>query len=372
MRFVRYRVIREPGAGASGAGARGADGPGAGDTGRLEVPSLPRLGLQFDQGPDGRGGWILPLDALPGVDDDSDRSRALHDGDLAAYLAADAGLVAVRSGLERLPDPSPSRLPAASVRLLAPVHRPGKIVCVGYNYRDHASEHDRASTQARPEPDRPLLFAKWANAVVGDGDPVIHPDATHALDLEAELAVVIGARARHVPESLALAHVAGWTAVNDVTARDLQGLDPALGPGEHGDGQWVRAKSSDTFLPMGPAMVTLDEMPDISNVAVRSWRTSADGDRVQMQDGRSGNLIFGVPRLIAFVSASVTLEPGDIIATGTPSGVGVFRDPPVFVAPGDVISVEVSGIGRVDNPVVAADGSVPRGSPAAAILMSAK
>jgi 2,4-didehydro-3-deoxy-L-rhamnonate hydrolase len=357
MRVVRYRAIREG---------------GAGDTGRLDVPSLPRLGLQFDQGPDGRGGWVVPLDALPGVNDDSDRSRALGDGDLAAYLAADVDLVAVRSCLERLPDVSPSRLPAASVRLLAPVHRPGKIVCVGYNYRDHTSEHDRASTQARPEPDRPLLFAKWANAVVGDGDPVIHPDTTHALDLEAELAIVIGARARRVPESLALAHVAGWTAVNDVTARDLQGMEPALRPGEHGDGQWVRAKSSDTFLPMGPAMVTVDEMPDTSNLAIRSWRTRTIGEPVQMQDGRSGNMIFDVPRLIAFVSESVTLEPGDIIATGTPSGVGVFRDPPVFLAPGDVVSVDVSGIGRLDNPVVAADGSVPHGSPAAAILMSAR
>ncbi len=356
MRFVRYRVAR---------------GAGAGD-GRPDVPSRPRLGLQFDPGPDGRGGSILPLDALPGVDDDPDRSRALDDADLAAYLAADGHLVAVRAGLERLSGGSPSRLPAASVRLLAPVHRPGKIVCVGYNYRDHASEHDRASSQARPEPDRPLLFAKWANAIVGDGDPVIHPDVTHALDLEAELAVVIGTRARRVPESLALAHVAGWTAVNDVTARDLQGLEPALRPGEHGDGQWVRAKSSDTFLPSGPAMVTLDEMPDISNVAIRSWRTPADGTPIGMQDSRSGNLIFDVPRLIAFISGSVTLEPGDIIATGTPSGVGVFRDPPVFLAPGDVVSVEVSGIGRIDNPVVAADGSVPRGSAAAAILMSAR
>ncbi len=357
MRFVRYRVIRHP---------------GAGDNAHLDVPSMPRLGLQFDQGPDGRGGLVLPLDALPGLNDDADRSRALDDGDLAAYLASDGDLVAVRSVLADLPDASPSSLPAASVRLLAPVHRPGKIVCVGYNYRDHASEHDRASTQARPEPDRPLLFAKWANAVVGDGDPVIHSDVTHALDLEAELAVVIGARARRVPESLALAHVAGWTAVNDVTARDLQGMGPALRPGEHGDGQWVRAKSSDTFLPMGPAMVTLDEMPDVSDLAIRSWRTPAGGEPVQMQDGRYGNLICGGSQLIAFSSGSVTLEPGDIIATGTPSGVGVFRDPPMFLAPGDIVSVEVSGIGRLDNPVVAADGSVPRGSPAAAILMSAR
>ena len=347
MRFVRFREVHP---------SENAEGTG------LDLPFRPRLGLQFDPGPDGRSGRVLPLDALPGLTDDQDRARALDDADLAALLAADTQLAATRAGLERLPDPGPFLLPATSARLLAPVHRPGKIVCVGHNFREHVLE------QGLPIPDRPTLFAKWANAIVGDREPIVRPDVTDALDLEAELAVVIGTRARRVPEALALAHVAGWTAVNDVSARDLQGQEPALKPGQHGDGQWVRAKSSDTFLPMGPVVVTLDELPDPSNVAIRSWRTAADGTPTAMQDGNTRTLIFTVPQLIAFISAVVTLEPGDIIATGTPSGVGVWRDPPVYLVPGDVASVEVAGIGRIDNPVVAHDGSVPIGSPAAAIL----
>ena len=347
MRFVRFRDV-QPSERSAGIG--------------LDLPDRPRLGLQLDPGPDGRGGRILPLDALPGVADDEDRARAVDTADLAAYLAADPQLAAARAGLERLPDPSPFLVPADSVRLLAPVHRPGKIVCVGYNYREHLEE------QGLPIPDRPSLFAKWANAVVGHGDPVVRPDVTDALDLEAELAVVIGTRAHRVPEMLALAHVAGWTAVNDISARDLQGSKPALKPGARGDGQWVRAKGSDTFLPMGPAVVTVDEMPDVSDVAIRSWRSTAGGPPTQMQDGTTRTMLFGVARLIEFISAVITLEPGDVIATGTPSGVGVWRTPPVFLEPGDVASVEVAGVGRIDNPIVAADGSVPQGSPAAAML----
>ena len=347
MRFVRFRDVH-PSERSAGIG--------------LDLPERPRLGLQFDPGADGRGGRILPLDALPGVTDDEDRARAVDAADLAAYLGADPQLAAARAGLERLADPSPFLVPATDVRLLAPVHRPGKIVCVGYNYREHLGE------QGMPIPDRPSLFAKWANAVVGHGDSVVRPEVTDALDLEAELAVVIGTRAHRVPELLALAHVAGWTAVNDISARDLQGSKPALKPGARGDGQWVRAKGSDTFLPMGPAVVTIDEMPDVSDVAIRSWRSTAGGPPTPMQDGTTRTMLFGVARLIEFISAVITLEPGDVIATGTPSGVGVWRTPPVFLEPGDVASVEVAGIGRIDNPVVAADGSVPRGSPAAAML----
>ena len=261
MRFVRYREVNPSG-----------NGAGTG----LDLPVRPRLGLQYDPDPDGRGGRVLPLDALPGVTDDDDRARAVDAADLAAYLAADTQLAATRAGLERLPDPAPFERPAASVRLLAPIHRPGKIVCVGYNYREHLDE------QAMPIPDRPALFAKWANAVVGHGDPVVRPDVTDALDLEAELAVVIGTRAHRVPEALALAHVAGWTVVNDISARDLQGSKPALKPGARGDGQWVRAKGSDTFLPMGPVVVTIDEIPDVSDLAIRSWRAAAGAARATL------------------------------------------------------------------------------------------
>ena len=347
MRFVRFRE-RRPSEGSRGMGPA--------------LPGRPRLGLQFDAGPDGRGGTILPLGSVPELADVPDRARAIDDADLAAYLAADAGLAALTGALARIPDRSGLVVPAGDVHLLAPIHRPSKIVCIGNNYRAHVLE------RGMPMPDRPQLFAKWANTIVGDREAVVRPEATHALDLEAELAVVIGARARRVPEPLAMGHVLGWTAVNDISARDLQGLEPALGPGEHGDGQWTRAKSSDTFLPMGPAVVTIDELPDPGALSVRSWRTDARGNRTAMQEGSPEDLIFGIPQLIAFISSVITLEPGDVIATGTPSGVGAYRRPPVFLEPGDVVSVEVSGIGRVENPIVAHDGTVPAGSPAAGFV----
>lgn len=345
MRLVRWREVAPSEARRSG----------------TQGAARPRLGIQLDPGPDGRGGAIVPLDRLPGLADDDQRALALAGADLAALLAADPGLEATRSGFDRLADVS-AAVVAEPFHLLAPVHRPGKILGIGHNYREHVAEQGLAI------PDRPPVFAKFANAIVGDGEPIVRPDVTAALDLEAELAVVIGRTARRVPESLALAHVAGWTAVNDVSARDLQGQKPALRPGEHGDGQWVRAKSSDTFLPMGPALVTVDELPDVGRLAVRSWRTSPGAGRVPMQDGTTANMIFGVAQIIAFISHVVTLEPGDVIATGTPSGVGVWREPPVFLVPGDVAGIEVEGIGRIDNPVVAFDGTVPQDSPAAALL----
>jgi 5-carboxymethyl-2-hydroxymuconate isomerase len=163
---------------------------------------------------------------------------------------------------------------------------------------------------------------------VGDGDPIRHPAGTHALDLEAELAVVIGRRARGVSVAEALGHVAGYTAANDVTARDWQGQAKALRPGEKGDGQWLRAKGSDTFLPVGPVFVGADEIPDPQSLRLRSWRIPGSGpDRgrpVPMQDGNTADMIWGVAALIAYISGAITLEPGDLIATGTPSGVGVF------------------------------------------------
>jgi acylpyruvate hydrolase len=235
----------------------------------------------------------------------------------------------------------------------AAVPRPGKIVCVGLNYREHAAEGGRAA------PPRPLLFAKFANTVVGDGAAVIHPAGTHALDLEVELGVVIGTEARHVAEADALAHVAGYVVLNDISARDWQGSPPALREGEVGDGQWLRAKGSDTFLPMSARVVPAADVPDPQALRLRSWRTPGPGQPgagtpVLMQDSTTADMIWTVAELIAFISASITLEPGDVLATGTPSGVGVFRDPPVFLQPGDVVRCEVDGIGSVENPIVAA------------------
>jgi len=222
----------------------------------------------------------------------------------------------------------------------------GKVVCVGLNYRDHAAEGGREA------PARPLLFAKFENALVADGQPVIRPEGTHALDLEVELGVVIGRTARRVPRAAAQEHVAGYVVVNDISARDWQGTPQALRPGEKGDGQWLRAKGSDTFLPMGPVFVTADELDPATGLRLRSWRITADGREHLMQDGSTADMLWGVPALIELISAAITLKPGDVIATGTPSGVGVFRDPPVFLEPGDRVRCEIEGIGTVENPII--------------------
>jgi 2-keto-4-pentenoate hydratase/2-oxohepta-3-ene-1,7-dioic acid hydratase in catechol pathway len=217
-------------------------------------------------------------------------------------------------------------------RRIAPVPRPGKIIAVGLNYHDHVAEQG-GKVQV---PESPMLFAKFPTAVVGDGATVEwDPRLTDAVDLEAELGVVIGRTARRVSEEAALDHVLGYTCLNDVSARDLQSLDK----------QFVRAKSLDTFCPMGPAVVTADEMPDPGNLAIRSFRND-----LPMQDSSTSDLIFSVPYLIAFCSRAFTLEPGDVIATGTPAGVGFFREPKVLMHEGDVMTVEIEGIGRLTNP----------------------
>jgi 2-keto-4-pentenoate hydratase/2-oxohepta-3-ene-1,7-dioic acid hydratase in catechol pathway len=241
-------------------------------------------------------------------------------------------------------------IPLDDVELVAPLPIPGKIVCVGLNYKEHAAEGGRAA------PTRPLLFSKFANAVIGDEEPIVRPEGTHALDLEVELGVVIGTTARRVRREDAMKHVAGYVVVNDVSARDWQGVPAALAEGEVGDGQWLRAKGSDTFLPMGSVLVTADDVPDPQKLRLRSWRIPGsgpdDGGRILMQDGNTADMIWGVAELIEYISRSVTLDPGDIIATGTPSGVGVFRDPPVFLMPGDRVRCEIDGIGSVENPII--------------------
>ncbi len=202
----------------------------------------------------------------------------------------------------------------------------------------------------------PLLFSKFANAVIGDEEPIVRPEGTHALDLEVELGVVIGTTARRVRREDAMEHVAGYVVLNDVSARDWQGVPAALAEGEVGDGQWLRAKGSDTFLPMGSVLVTADEVADPQQLRLRSWRIPGsgpdDGGRILMQDSNTSDMIWGVAELIEFISRSITLEPGDIIATGTPSGVGVFRDPPVYLLPGDRVRCEIDGIGSVENPII--------------------
>lgn len=241
-------------------------------------------------------------------------------------------------------------VPVADLTPLPAIEFPGKIVLIGLNYRDHVVE------QKLEIPSRPTLFAKFGNAIVGHGEAIIRPEGTHALDLEVELGVVIGKRARRVPRDQAMDHVAGYIVCNDVTARDWQGAKPALAPGERGDGQWLRAKGADTFLPIGPVFVTADEIPNPGELRMRSWRIPGSGpqagERVLMQDGTTADMLYDIPALIEFVSRAITLEPGDIISTGTPSGVGVYRDPPVFLQPGDRVRCEVEGVGWVENPII--------------------
>ncbi len=361
MRIVAYR----PEAEGPLPDAREAGTPGMATADDEPAPSV---GFLVSDGP-GDPGRIVPLAALA---DPALGAVALDPGlaavDLRALLRADPGLRRTEAALDAavIAGPRPPCIGLDAVRLAAPVPEPGKVVCVGQNYAAHVRE------QNAPWPDRPMLFAKFANAVVGSGDPVIRHDATHALDLEAELAVIVGSRMRRVAPEDAMGHVAGFTVANDISARDLQGSKPALGEGERGDGQWLRAKGSDTFCPLGPALVTPAEAGDPGDLRLRSWRIPAGGPDagtpVLMQDARTDDMIFDVAGLLSFVSHAITLEPGDVVLTGTPSGVGVFRDPPVFLQPGDVVVVEVERLGRLANPIVAADGTVPPGSPAARLL----
>jgi 2-keto-4-pentenoate hydratase/2-oxohepta-3-ene-1,7-dioic acid hydratase in catechol pathway len=227
--------------------------------------------------------------------------------------------------------PRGSVLPLADVVLGPPVPRPGKVICVGLNYRDHAAESNM------PVPTSPVTFSKYVTAVAAPGSPIRLPAVSKEVDYEAELAVVIGRRAKHVTAEQAWDCVLGYTNLNDVSARDLQFADK----------QWQRGKSCDTFAPMGPAIVTRDEIPDPHRLRIQ---LRLNGQT--MQDSSTAQLIFGVETVIAFLSETVTLEPGDVIATGTPPGVGFARKPPVFLKPGDVVEVEVEGLGVLSNPVV--------------------
>jgi 2-keto-4-pentenoate hydratase/2-oxohepta-3-ene-1,7-dioic acid hydratase in catechol pathway len=215
---------------------------------------------------------------------------------------------------------------------MLPIDRPGKIICVGLNYRDHAEEQGTAL------PEAPLLFAKWQNTLIGPGEAIVIPPVVTKCDYEAELGVVIGQRVRDVSAENALEAVAGYVCVNDVSARDLQ----------FADGQWTRGKSPDTFCPVGPALVSRDDIPDPQALPIRAI---LNGETVQ--ESTTANMIFGVADVIAYITRTITLEPGDLIATGTPAGVGAFRDPPLFMRAGDEITIEIEGIGSLTNPVVA-------------------
>jgi len=222
--------------------------------------------------------------------------------------------------------------PLAQVTLRAPIPRPGKIICIGQNYRGHVRETNAAM------PETPVIFAKYGNAVIGHGEPIVLPAAVERTDYEGELGVVIGTRCRNVPEAQALDYVAGYVAVNDVSARDWQ----------FRNSQWTLGKTPDTFCPTGPALVTADEVGDPQALGLR---TIVSGE--MLQDGHTSDMIFSVAHLIWDMARIMTLEPGDVIATGTPSGVGFTRTPPRLLRPGDVVRIEIERIGALENPVVA-------------------
>jgi 2-keto-4-pentenoate hydratase/2-oxohepta-3-ene-1,7-dioic acid hydratase in catechol pathway len=234
---------------------------------------------------------------------------------------------------------SPDRQPGGEAvsleeaKIHPPIARPGKVIAIGLNYEDHAAE------TGAEIPEKPIVFAKYPNTIVGPGDPIRIPPITEQADYEAELAVVIGERAKNVSESEALDYVFGYTNSNDVSARDLQFSE---------GGQWTRSKSLDTFCPIGPYVATRDEVPDPQNLFIRAI---LNGETVQ--DGTTSKMIFSVAELVSFLSRGMTLEPGDIIITGTPPGVGMARDPQLWLKPGDEITIEIEGLGSLTNPVEA-------------------
>lgn len=213
-----------------------------------------------------------------------------------------------------------------------PLPRPGKVIAVGLNYKDHAAEANI------PLPTTPVLFTKWTTSLIATGEAIVIPTGVTKIDWEAEFAVVIGKTASRVSEADALSYVSGYTAMNDVSDREAQA----------NDGQWVRAKSYDTFGPIGPRIVSPEEIGDPHNLNIEARLNG-----ITMQSSNTSNLIFNIPYLISYISKRVTLEPGDVITTGTPHGVGAFRNPPIFLQPGDIIEVEIEKIGILRNHVVA-------------------
>jgi acylpyruvate hydrolase len=227
-------------------------------------------------------------------------------------------------------------LDRSRLTIRSPLARPGKIICIGLNYRDHCREQNI-------EPPRyPMLFAKFGNAVNDPGGSVLRPRATEKLDLECELGVVIGRSASRIGPAEALDHVFGYTVVNDITMRDLQAEDR----------QWLRAKGADGFAPIGPAVVSRDEIGDPQALAMRS---SVNGET--WQESSTAEMVFDVATLVAFVSTVIRLEPGDLIATGTPAGVGHYQRPPRYLADGDLLRCEIEGIGAIETTVI---DEVPR------------
>ncbi len=263
------------------------------------------------------GGGIVDLnEAVPGLPTDMNAFLAGGAANLSKAKAALGG----------------ATIPMSSVKLLSPVPKPGKFICIGLNYKDHAEETNS------PLPAFPIIFAKYDNAVIAHGDTIILPKVSTQPDYEAELGFVIGKTAKNVSEADALSYVAGYLPVNDVSARDYQSRTS----------QWTMGKTFDTFGPMGPALTTADEVADPHNLSIKL----TIGDET-LQNSNTSQLIFKIPALIASISEVMTLNPGDVISTGTPPGVGMARKPQRWLKDGDVCSITIEGLGTLTNPVVA-------------------
>ncbi len=260
------------------------------------------------------------------------RVGVIRDAHIADVGVADMAALAAL-GFDRLASALTGEgVPLSEVRLLAPVPRPPKFICVGLNYRDHAAE------SGMPIPDRPTIFSKFSSSVIGPGEPIVLPRNSTRPDYEAELAFVVGKGGRHVAAGNWREHVFGYTIVNDVSARDYQ----------MATSQWLMGKTFDTFGPMGPWIVTADEIPDPHALDISLL---IGGETLQSSNTRE--LIFKIPDLVSFLSSVMTLEPGDVVSTGTPAGVGFARKPPRYLKPGDEVVIRVEGIGELSNRVVA-------------------
>jgi len=273
-------------------------------------------------------------DPEPGVrfEDRAVSLAPLGFGDMVGVLGAnDAGRQSIREFLDG-PPPAYAVTPLDRIQLLAPIPRPPKFICVGLNYRDHAAESKSEI------PNVPTIFSKFSQCVIGPGEPIVLPKNSTKPDYEAEFAFIIGRGGRHIEGVHWQQHVAGYTIVNDVSARDFQ----------KATSQWLMGKTFDTFAPMGPWITTADEIADPHALDIR---LTLSGEL--MQNSNTRELIFGIPALVEYLSSVVTLEPGDIVSTGTPAGVGFARRPPRWLRPGDEVVIRIAGLGELRNPVVA-------------------
>ena len=270
------------------------------------------------------------IGALVGADRVVDFSQADPSlpGDMIGLLrGGEAALAAARQAAG-----SSQTIALADVKLLAPVPHPDKIICIGLNYSDHAAE------TGQPIPKFPIVFSKYSNTVIATGENIVLPRVSNEVDYEAELGFVIGKTARHVSAANALEYIAGYMPINDVSARDYQTRIS----------QWTMGKTFDTFAPMGPALVTSDEVGDPGNLAIN---LTINGET--LQNSNTNKLIFGVPQLVEALTEVMTLQPGDVVSTGTPPGVGMARNPKRYMRPGDVVNITIEKLGTLSNPVEA-------------------